>query len=238
MKSPAIDLPSPYRYSTPGARRALALSLLAHGLLLGLLILLGTDAGNRTGDTVTPIALHITRTTGATPPPMLPLELPATEPAPPLLPEPAATTTPEPLPSAAPPQVNPRDNAQNNSQENPPAPTTSYAPPAFVDLALVDTSKEQYLRDLGRWLAQHQVYPPAAREQGLEGLVVLVVNLNRAGDVLAVSIGRSSGQPLLDQGALDTLRRAGPLPPVPEALPYTTLEMELTVSFRLNDHPP
>lgn len=231
MKSPAVDLPSPYRYSTPGARRALVLSLLAHGLLLGLLILLGIDQVPRSGDTVTPITLHITRTTGAALPPMLPPPLIAAEPAAPLLPEPTAAPQP-PSPTVTPPQ------ARGTVQENPPAPAASYAPPAFVDLALVDTSKEQYLRDLARWLAQRQVYPPAARERGLEGLVVLVVNLDRAGNVLAVNIGRSSGQPLLDQGALDTLRRAGPLPPVPEALPYTTLEMELPVSFRLDDHPP
>lgn len=231
MNSPAVDLPSPYRYSTPGARRALVLSLLAHVLLLGLLILIGTDAGPRTGDTVTPITLHITRTNGAPLPSMLPPPMVATEPTPPLLPAPDAA------PQSTSPAVTPPQ-APDTAQANSPAPTTSYTPPAFADLALVDTGKEQYLRDLARWLAQRQVYPAAARAQGLEGLVVLEVNLDRAGNLLAVRIGRSSGQPLLDQGALDTLRRAGPLPPVPEALPYTTLEMELTVSFRLDDHPP
>lgn len=201
-------------------------------LLLGMLSLPGTDADRDHDATVTPIALRITRATDAPTPPSAAVSEPRMPtPAPPLLPP--QTAVPAPPALATPPTPTP-----TFTPDRLPTPAATYTPPSFADLALVDASKEQYLQDLGRWLRQHQIYPQAAREQGLEGLVVLVVNLNRAGEVLAVSIGRSSGEPLLDKGALDTLLQGGPLPPVPAALPYATLEMELTVSFRLNDRQP
>ena len=50
-------------------------------------------------------------------------------------------------------------------------------------------------------------YPPLARREGTEGKVKLKVLISEEGRVTGVSLFRSSGSPLLDQAALETLEK-------------------------------
>lgn len=67
---------------------------------------------------------------------------------------------------------------------------------------------------------RHRRYPRMARRRGLEGTVLLSFQVGRAGGVKQVKILRSAGA-LLDEAALEALRRAAPLPyfPGPIRLP-------------------
>lgn len=56
-------------------------------------------------------------------------------------------------------------------------------------------------------------YPEAARSQGLHGSLLLTVEVRADGQVVAVRLERSSGQPLLDRAAQDIVRLAAPYPP-------------------------
>ena len=69
-------------------------------------------------------------------------------------------------------------------------------------------------------------YPPEAVARGIEGEVILLLNLSDNGELVSASIARSSGHPLLDQAALDAARHIGALP----GNPRQTL---FPVSFRL-----
>jgi protein TonB len=75
-------------------------------------------------------------------------------------------------------------------------------------------------------LSEHLFYPPEAVARGLEGEVILLLNLSDSGQVVSASIARGSGHALLDQAALDAARRIGALP----GNPRQTL---FPVSFRL-----
>jgi len=44
------------------------------------------------------------------------------------------------------------------------------------------------------------------------------VSLDRTGSLLALRLEQSSGQPLLDEAARQTFRRAQPLPPIPDEM--------------------
>lgn len=68
-------------------------------------------------------------------------------------------------------------------------------------------------------------YPGAARRARQQGIAYIRFRIDRDGHVLS-SLVRSSGFPALDQAALGTLRRADPLPKIPEDRPD---EIELTV---------
>jgi periplasmic protein TonB len=79
-------------------------------------------------------------------------------------------------------------------------------------------------------IASYQRYPKDAERKRLRGTVDTVFSLTRDGRLLGVWVKTSSGEPLLDKEALDTIRRAQPLPPIPAGLP-NPLRIELALGF-------
>jgi protein TonB len=90
-----------------------------------------------------------------------------------------------------------------------------------------------FQRTLLRHIARYQNYPDEARSARLQGVVQLVFAMTRDGIVLDVWIKSSSGSSILDQAALDTIRRAQPLPRIPSELP-DRLNILVPVSFALS----
>jgi protein TonB len=89
-----------------------------------------------------------------------------------------------------------------------------------------------YLQRFRRRVQESLVYPLAARRQGLRGTVELDVWLDPAGRVRDVRVARSSSHGLLDDAAVETIRRLGPLP-FPESLPRRSLLIRLPLVFEL-----
>ncbi|MFZ5757279.1 MAG: energy transducer TonB [Pseudomonadota bacterium] len=199
---------------------ALGISGVLHAALLLPVILPASPQSGDPGDTITRVALLGGLVATGAPPVTSAPALPGTTAAPPAPPLPPLSAPPAPAPERI------------TDFATPGAP-----PPAFADLGRSDDVRQAYAGELGRWLARHLWYPPSARADGIEGQVAVVVNMDRSGRLLDVAVARSSGHPWLDQGALETVRRAAPLPPLPEALPWNTLELELPVFFRLEPSP-
>jgi protein TonB len=89
-----------------------------------------------------------------------------------------------------------------------------------------------YLQRFRRHVQESLVYPLAARRQSLRGTVELDVTLDPGGRVRDVHVARSSSHGVLDDAALDTVRRLDPLPP-PESLPRRPLLIRLPLIFDL-----
>ena len=89
-----------------------------------------------------------------------------------------------------------------------------------------------YLRRFRRRVQEMLVYPLAARRQGLGGTVELDVWLEATGRIRDVRIVRSSSHALLDEAAVEAIRRLGPLP-LPESLPRRPLLIRLPLVFEL-----
>lgn len=126
------------------------------------------------------------------PPPFTPREVVA----PPNLPIPPLAVRPPPPPEPAPPQP---------AAEAPPtaAPASASGRATFQSLVLSRIERARR-------------YPPAARARREEGIATVAFTMSRGGKVSAVSIQSSTGSSLLDREAMETVRRAQPLPPVPE----------------------
>ena len=77
----------------------------------------------------------------------------------------------------------------------------------------------QFQQALFRHLARYQHYPNAARSLHLEGKVDTQFSMSRDGTLLGVWVKTSSGQAILDKEAIETIRRAQPLPSIPPELP-------------------
>jgi len=78
-------------------------------------------------------------------------------------------------------------------------------------------------------LQRFKRYPLAAH--GASGTVMVRFELNRAGEIVSSKVTESSGNKILDQEALDILRRANPFPAFPAAKPGTQDSFIAPVSF-------
>lgn len=117
-----------------------------------------------------------------------------------------------------------------------PAMPAETAPPPAPEPPLDARGKRaqsQYLRELMAWLARHRVYPAEAKKQKLEGVVQVRFAIDRDGRLLSAAVHRSAGAELLDQAALDVLRRAEPMPKFPKALARSRLSVTLPIDFSL-----
>jgi protein TonB len=88
----------------------------------------------------------------------------------------------------------------------------------------------EFRNALLRHIARFQRYPRAAELKRLQGTVRAVFSVSRDGKLLGAWVKTSSGEAVLDQAAIETLRRAQPLPVIPSALP-DPIKIELALGF-------
>ncbi|MBB6250719.1 energy transducer TonB [Nitrospirillum iridis] len=152
------------------------------------------------------------------PPPKPVMVRPApSPPQPPAPPQPVATPQPEPPPpsAAAPSAV--------------PAPVAAPAPPAPPS-----TGPDTYEGRLMAQLNRYKRYPAQARQRHQTGTALLRFTIDRTGHVLSATLARGSGAALLDEETLALVRRADPLPAMPDDRPGPSLELTVPIEFSLN----
>jgi periplasmic protein TonB len=106
---------------------------------------------------------------------------------------------------------------------------SDFAPPP----AIATEFQAQLLAHVERY----RRYPDEARHDRLHGVVHLLFTMTRDGNLRGVWVQTSSGYPILDKEAVDTIRRALPLPPIPPQLP-DILSILLPVEFSAPDEAP
>lgn len=109
------------------------------------------------------------------------------------------------------------------------APKSLPAPPAGQASSDKEPSWEAKLL---AHLEKHRRYPATSRARRDQGVAHVRFRMNRAGRVLDAALIRSSGIPELDRAALATIRRAQPLPPIPDGRP-DPLDLSMPVEFFL-----
>jgi protein TonB len=82
-------------------------------------------------------------------------------------------------------------------------------------------------------LSRHRVYPPEARDSGTTGIARVQFALGRDGRVLSVSLVGGSGERILDEAALDMVRRASPFPSFPTGLAQSRMDFAAPIRFDL-----
>jgi protein TonB len=74
-------------------------------------------------------------------------------------------------------------------------------------------------------------YPAQAKSQNLRGEVQVSFTVSSGGAVGGVRVVRSSGSPILDRAAIETVRRAAPFPPIPEGAGRSSWPFTVPLAF-------
>ncbi len=245
MRSPRY--PSPRSRPTVDRRRvaALAFTLSAHVVAVGVLALPEVRAleTRHVADAVGAAEDRLTLFVELPSPPAPPPAAPAPPPPPPrpvpaipmrpAAPAPDAPRESVPAPVPAAPVLIAIANPQAPLAAPAAVPATPAATPTPAASAQARRERDAYIRALMAALLQHRRYPPEARRERARGVVQLRFTVARDGHVLASSVARSAGHPLLDEAALAVLAAADPLPAIPPSLGRDTLTITVPVEYAL-----
>jgi protein TonB len=91
--------------------------------------------------------------------------------------------------------------------------------------------RNDYLSRVYRHIEPYRDYPAAARAGGQHGRVATRVTIDRAGGLIDIRIEHSSGWPLLDNAEMAAIRRAAPLPPVPNGMRGEPVVLVLNMNY-------
>lgn len=153
-------------------------------------------------------------------------------------PQPAPVIQPQIAPVAPPQQDVPQPSVPQAAVQPPAvaAPVVPVAPPAAkVDPTAERSMASSYEKSLSDLIKRQEKYPDRARRQHWQGTVVVSLSLSAEGKVTDISVFESSGREILDQAALDMVRRASPLPRAPEGLRGKERSVRVPIAFKLPD---
>jgi protein TonB len=103
----------------------------------------------------------------------------------------------------------------------------------------VDTKESNIAGYLDRWKTKIETigvnyFPEKRAMQGMTGSPTLEVTINASGQLAEVVIRNSSGSRLVDQAALNILRRAAPFDPFPEAIRLDYDQLRFAYKWRFS----
>lgn len=99
------------------------------------------------------------------------------------------------------------------------APQPAAPRPPGIEFGDKSESGDPYLNEVQRMIDRETYYPREAAPLGIEGSVQFQIAVGRTGELLSITIVQSSGASILDDAAIQILRRASPFPPLPSDYP-------------------
>ena len=104
------------------------------------------------------------------------------------------------------------------------------------DTISLDTQDKRYVsyaRIIKESIMGQWGYPPEARENLIEGKLMVVFSLSRNGHLTGIQIVRSSGHSILDDEALRAIRTAAPFPSFPDNISVARLNIKANIDYRI-----
>lgn len=94
--------------------------------------------------------------------------------------------------------------------------------------------KVRYEQTISLWIQKFKLYPESARAQRLQGHTVVRIRIDRRGNIRYSGLEGNTGYAELDRAALDMVRRANPVPAVPDNYPEGEMfEFLIPVNFAI-----
>lgn len=126
--------------------------------------------------------------------------------------------------------LTPRDLAQIKEEEPEKA---AQADQETISLDTRDKRYVTYARVIKERIQSHWQYPPEAKENLIEGSLVVMFSLNPGGNLIEIRIVTPSGFEILDKGAVQGISRAAPFPPIPPNINVKRLNVVANFDYRL-----
>lgn len=92
---------------------------------------------------------------------------------------------------------------------------------------------ESYSSLLANAIAKYKQYPKIAQMRGWQGTVIADLEIDSKGSVTSAKIKKSSTYEVLDNEALEMIRKASPFPAPPESLRGKNFNVLVPISFKL-----
>ena len=102
----------------------------------------------------------------------------------------------------------------------------------FTSLNTQDPALIPYISQIKERLLSFWRYPMEAKP-GLRGTVQLAFTVERDGSVSRIELLKTSGDPVLDKGAMQALSRASPFSPLPQEVKVTNLAIAGTFGYNM-----
>ncbi|WP_456397316.1 energy transducer TonB [Desulfurobacterium sp.] len=92
--------------------------------------------------------------------------------------------------------------------------------------------KSMYIKEVINSLDKNKQYPELAKEMGIQGTVRLLLTIDRNGNVEKIEIAESSGFPILDKNAVETVKKSK-FPPFPNEIKSSKIKVAVYISYIL-----
>ena len=92
---------------------------------------------------------------------------------------------------------------------------------------------ESYSSLLANAIAKYKQYPKIAQMRGWQGTVIVDLEIDTKGAVISIKIKKSSTYEVLDNEALEMIKKASPFPAPPESLRGKNFNVLVPISFKL-----
>ena len=127
-------------------------------------------------------------------------------------------------------KLTPSDLAQINKEQQE---KTKQAEQETISLDTRDKRYVTYAKVIKERIQRHWRYPRKAKENLIEGKLVVMFSLNPEGYLQEVRIITPSGFEILDEGAIQGITRAAPFPPIPTHINVKRLNVVANFDYRL-----
>ena len=84
-------------------------------------------------------------------------------------------------------------------------------------------------------VAKAKYYPRIARARGFEGAPIVSFTLDKDGSLTSIKLIKDSKYEILNNAALETIRRGTPYPPIPKPLGKFSISFNLPISYMLEE---
>lgn len=90
----------------------------------------------------------------------------------------------------------------------------------------------RYTQLISNWNQKFYVYPKELRAQGIKGDAIIRISIDRRGNLRYYELEKSTGNELLDKAAINMVRRANPMPAVPDDITGEMRDFLIPVNFK------